>query len=137
MGLTLYPDKLSTTIDSPSGERAMFVRKVSAVFGLKVLFVTALLTGSVQAQVEPDRSGVGQAEFRSTELNIQNEYRLPKELPAQAASNAAADLAALGLTGNSGRVDKRGGRWATLMLSEPLLKRYASTRRRCAAWCGC
>jgi hypothetical protein len=69
----------------------------------------------------PDRSGLGQAEFRSIELDIDNEYRLPTSLPAQAAANAAADLTALGLGSNTGRVDVRGGRWATLLLSEPML----------------
>jgi len=99
----------------------MLTKKASAMFGLKVLVLLAVLVGSLQAQVEPDRSGVGQAEFRSAELNIENRYRLPGQLPAQASANAAADLAALGVRGDAGFVDTRGGRWATLLLAEPLL----------------
>ena len=99
----------------------MLTQKTSVTFELKVLFAIAVLAGSLQAQVEPDRSGVGQAEFRLNELNIENDYLLPNALPVQAASQAAADLASFGLPANSGRIDTRGGRWATLMLAEPLL----------------
>ena len=99
----------------------MLTKKVSEMFALKAVFLIAFLAGSLQAQVEPDRSGVGQAEFRSTELNIENSYRLPGELPAQASTNAAADLSALGVRSDAGFVDTPGGRWATLLLAEPLL----------------
>jgi hypothetical protein len=99
----------------------MLTNKSGAMCGLKVLFVMAFLAGSLQAQEEPDRSGVGQSGFRLTELDTQNVYRLPRELPAQAASQATAHLAALGLSVRSGRIDVRGGRWANLVLAEPLL----------------
>ena len=99
----------------------MLTKKASEMFGPKWMFLAAVLAGSLQAQVEPDRSGVGQAEFRSANLNIENSYRLPGELPAQALANATADLAALGVAGDAGFVDTRGGRWANLLLAEPLL----------------
>ena len=99
----------------------MLTTLVRREFGLITLVLTAFLAGSLQAQVEPDRSGVGQAEFRLAELTIENEYREPRELPAQAAANAAADLAALGPGAKSGHIDVRGGRWATLLMSEPLV----------------
>ena len=79
-----------------------------------------LVAGSLQALQEPDRSGLGQAEFKVEELTIENEYREPRELPAQASANAQADLAALGPVAK-GHVDMRGGRWASLLLSEPLV----------------
>jgi hypothetical protein len=75
----------------------MLLEKTTRLFALKAFFLMALLVSSLQAQVAPDRSGVGQAEFRAAELNIQTHYRTPNELPAQAMANAAADLAALGL----------------------------------------
>jgi len=85
------------------------------------ILLLALLAAPLQAFEEPDRSGLGQAEFRIAELTIENEYRQPWELPAQAMANAQADLAALGVRSDAAFVDRRGGRWATLLLSEPLL----------------
>jgi hypothetical protein len=98
----------------------MSVKRVSRHIVLWVLPL-AIVAGVVQAIEEPTRSGVGQAEFRVPELNIENEYRQPWELPAQATANAEADLAALGVRSDAAFVDRRGGRWATLLLSEPLL----------------
>jgi len=86
-----------------------------------IILLLASLAGSTQAQVEPDRSGLGQAEFRLDELNIEDGFSLPADLPDQAAAQAGNDLKVLGLSANAGRVDVRSGRWATLMLSEPLL----------------
>ena len=99
----------------------MLIRKSIFNFGLLLLLLMAVLAGAVHAQVEPDRSGLGQAEFRLDELNIQHDFRLPHNLPGPAASIAQANLAALGLSANRGRVDIRGGRWATLLTAEPLL----------------
>ncbi len=96
-------------------------RQNRSCYGLKFLFLMTIFSGTLQAQVEPDRSGLGQAGFRVSELNIHNDFRLPGELPDQAAPAARTDLAVLGLSPNSGRVDVRGGRWANLMMSEPLL----------------
>ena len=85
--------------------------------GIRVFFLglsALLIAGNVAAQVEPDKSGVGQAEFRLDALTIDNQYRLPVELPDQAAANARADLNTLGVGTNNGRVDRRSGRWASL-----------------------
>ncbi len=41
----------------------MLTKKAIEMFGLKWMFLAAVLATSLQAQVEPDRSGVGQAEF--------------------------------------------------------------------------
>jgi len=98
----------------------MLTNKASGIFVLKVLFLVAVF-GSVQALQEADKAGVGQAEFRSAILNIDNEYHQPKDLPAQALANATADLAALGVRSDSAHVDQRGGRWASLLMAEPLL----------------
>ena len=84
-----------------------------------LILVTAV--GSILAQVQPDQAGLGQAEFRHPGLNISRSFRLAGELPPQAANQAAGDLAALGANANGGRLDVRGGRWATLILKEPLL----------------
>ena len=84
-------------------------------------FLLIASAGSILAQVQPDRSGLGQAEVRHPGLNIRDSRQLPNELPPQAAAQAAGDLAALGANAASGRLDARGGRWATLILTEPLL----------------
>ena len=85
------------------------------------LLILIAAAGSILAQVQPDRSGLGQAEFRHPGLSIRNSWQRSKELPPQAAAQAAGDLAALGANAASGRLDVRGGRWATLTLKEPLL----------------
>jgi len=98
-------------------------RESKSFIGVRVFlfYSLACLAGLAQAQLEPDRTGLGQAEFQLDELNIEDDFRLPAELPDQAAAGAARDLGALGLSANAGRIDVRSGRWATLMLSEPLL----------------
>jgi hypothetical protein len=85
------------------------------IFGVFALF----FAGFAKAQVEPDKSGVGQAEFHLDALTIDNQYRLPVELPDQAAANARADLNTLGVGTNNGRVDRRSGRWASLIMAKP------------------
>jgi hypothetical protein len=99
----------------------MFIKKAVSLFELNLLVLLAAMAGPLQALEEPDRSDLGQAEFRAAELNIEQEYRQLRELPAQAMANAEADLAALGLSSDAAFVDRRSGRWATLLLSEPLL----------------
>ena len=90
----------------------MLNRKGISYIGYQVLLMAVVWAGSVLAQTEPDRAGLGQAEFQLDELSIQHDYRLPHNLPGQAAAVAQANLAALGLSSNLGRVDMRGGRWA-------------------------
>jgi hypothetical protein len=91
------------------------------VFPMFVVFFLALSTGLVKAFETPERSGIAQAEFQLDELKLETEYRLPAELPDQAASRAVADLAVLGLSNRSGRVDVRGAGWASLVMSEPMV----------------
>jgi hypothetical protein len=98
----------------------MKINRVSGLFFLSVMFLVAVL-GSVQALEEPDRSGVGLAEFRADILNLDNLYKQPKDLPAQALANATADLNALGVRSESAHVDQRGGRWASLLMAEPMV----------------
>ena len=94
--------------------------RVRASKSLPLLFLIASAS-SVWAQVQPDRAGLGQKEFRHPGLNISRAFRRPNELPPQAAGQAAGDLAALGAATNGGRVDVRGGRWATLIMARPLI----------------
>lgn len=99
----------------------MLIRDVSFRTGLALFIILAVFSGSSQAQVEPDRSGIAQAEFRLDELDIQHSFRSPRQLPTLVTSDAERDLSNLGLSNESGLIDVRGGRWATLMLSEPLI----------------
>jgi hypothetical protein len=99
----------------------MLIRDFSFRSGLVLFLVLVIFSSSSQAQVEPDRSGIAQAEFRLDELDIQHSFQSTKQLPAQAASNAKRDLSLLGLSEEAGLIDVRSGRWATLMLSEPLI----------------
>ena len=99
----------------------MLIRNCKINLWVTVLFLITILAGPLQAQVEPDRSGLGQAEFRLSELDIDNEFRLPANLPDKAGPDAVNDLNVLGLSANAGMVDIRSGRWATLMMAEPLL----------------
>ncbi|NCF64004.1 MAG: hypothetical protein GWP58_14225, partial [Gammaproteobacteria bacterium] len=98
----------------------MLINKSTGIFALKVLFLIAVF-GSLQALQEPDRAGVGLAEYRADILNLDNLYKQPKDLPAQALANATADLNALGVRSDAAHVDQRGGRWASLLMAEPLL----------------
>ena len=87
------------------------------------LAVLALLGAGVLPAVEtPERSGVGEKAFRHPDLEISTILRLPAELPAgDGASMAAADLAALGVPADRGRLDGRGGRWGAITPSQPLV----------------
>ena len=53
------------------------------------LLILIAAAGSILAQVQPDRSGLGQAEFRHPGLSIRNSWQRSKELPPQAAAQAA------------------------------------------------
>ena len=69
------------------------------------LLILIAAAGSILAQVQPDRAGLGQLESRHPGLNIGRASRRPDELSPQAAAQAAGDLAALGANAASGRLD--------------------------------
>ena len=86
------------------------------------LFVLCLGAASLlTAVVVPEKIGVREKEFRHPDLDIGLGLRLAGELPPQAAAQAAADLAALGVPADRGRLDVRGGRWGSLTPSQPLV----------------
>jgi hypothetical protein len=82
----------------------------------------ALAAAQLSAVEVPERTGVGEKELRHPDLEISVVLRTPTELPQGAgASQAAADLAALGVPVDRGRLDARGGRWGVLTPSHPLV----------------
>ncbi len=84
-----------------------------------LLLFGARLLSAVEA---PERSGIGEMEFRHPDLEISVTLQIPSDLPkGEGAAMAAADLKALGALEDGGRLDVRGGRWATLILSRPLV----------------
>ena len=91
------------------------------LFYTPILLFLLTTPSSILAQVQPDRAGLGQARFRHPGLSVSKAFRRPNELPPQAAVQAAGDLASLGASANGARLDVRGGRWATLIVAQPLL----------------
>jgi hypothetical protein len=86
------------------------------------LFLLALMTvGQLSAVDVPERSGVGEKALRHPDLDIELVLRETSKLPPQAQERAVADLAALGVPADRGRLDMRGGRWGTITPSSPLL----------------
>ena len=84
-----------------------------------LLLFGARLLSAVEA---PESSGVGEMQFRHPNLDISASLKLPSDLPkGDGAAMAAADLKALGALEDGGRLDVRGGRWATLIVSRPLV----------------
>ena len=86
-----------------------------------LLVFTLLASGRLAAFQVPEPSGLREKEFRHRDLDVRTVYRLPIELPQQAGRRAAADLAALGLPADRGRLDLRGGRWVSITLTRPLV----------------
>lgn len=83
--------------------------------------VLMTLTAPLGAVVPPERSGVAEKATRLAELDIGAVLRRPSQLPPAAAARAVADLAALGVPADRGRYDLRGGRWATVIPTQPLV----------------
>ncbi len=74
------------------------------------------------AAIQPERSPeIAALELYSSELNVRNVYQEVGQLPGSLASAAQGDLLALGLTPERARIDRRTGRWGTLLLSRPLI----------------
>ncbi len=93
---------------------------------LKAFIVTLALAaagaGSLQAVVAPDRSSpVSGKEYRHPDLYFRAAYQRLSELPAADAVRARADLSVLGIDAGQARLDRRGGRWGTLILARPLI----------------
>ncbi len=79
------------------------------------------VSGTLPAQVAPERpSGVADRVYQHPDLNIQADYSQVGQLPAQAAAEVRQRLARLGIDGSSARIDRRGGRFVTLLPSEPM-----------------
>ncbi|MDG1904706.1 MAG: hypothetical protein P8I38_03685 [Arenicella sp.] len=83
--------------------------------------ILAAFSGTLYGQVEPERTGIAQAEFSIGNLTIQHQFKSIKQLPDQASLTASNHLKALGTSSNFGRIDVRGGRWSMLMMSKPLI----------------
>ena len=99
----------------------MLKRGVKSWRVLICVWVWILVSAAVWAQIEPDNSGPAQLEFEHQDLKITSVLWKPGQLPPQAAARARGDLAALGGPTASGRLDFRGGRWATLTMARPLI----------------
>lgn len=95
----------------------------------KLLTVTALtlaLTGPALAFRQPDPSPLEEKAHRNPDLYIGNVYKQPADLPSVGAARAAQDLQSLGVAPEHARVDRRTGRWGTLLPVEPLLPGHAN-----------
>ncbi|MCP4656315.1 MAG: hypothetical protein GY856_12955, partial [bacterium] len=87
-----------------------------------VVLLAMTLAGTVQAQVQPERSPeVAAKAYRHADLDIQAHHNQTGELPAQAARQAQRQLARLGVHASSARVDRRSGRFSTLLPATPLV----------------
>jgi hypothetical protein len=85
------------------------------------LLLTLVAAGQISAVEVPEWTGVGEKEFRHSDLDFGTAFKVPAELPEQAALRAAADLAALGVPAERGRLDIRSGRWASITPARPLV----------------
>ena len=97
----------------------MLINKTT--FCVMCVCILLVFSDSSHGVVEPERSGIALAEFSIDDLAIQHQFKTTKQLPDQASLTASSRLTALGVNSNLGRIDVRGGRWATLMMSKPLI----------------
>jgi len=86
-------------------------------------FVALLVAAAVlQAQVPPEKLPlVAEKAFQDPALDIPAVYQEVGELPSPAAAKAREQLASLNVAEASARIDKRSGRFATLLPTTPLL----------------
>jgi uncharacterized repeat protein (TIGR01451 family) len=91
--------------------------------------VVFLLSTSVAHAIVPPKKdpALAQKEFRHPDLYIRQQGKAIAQLPAQLATKAAADLAALG--GQTGYIDPRSGRWSLLVMSRPLVDPSSVTQQ--------
>jgi len=85
------------------------------------LSLTAVLTFAASlSAIEPPERPAGK-EYRHPDLTISESFQETSRLPAQAAAALEQRLARLGVDSGSARVDRRSGRFETLILSVPLI----------------
>ena len=85
-------------------------------------FLYIAVPGQLMAAVAPERTDVfAEKEFRHPDLSVEDDFRAPDELPLAAASEARRSLTDLGVSLESARLDTRGGRFVTLLPSEPTI----------------
>ena len=77
--------------------------------------------GPALAARQPDPTAIDDKVFYHPDLSIRNGFKHPADLSGAAASRASRDLEALGVAADQARIDRRTGRWGTLMPSRPLL----------------
>ncbi|MEE8522990.1 MAG: hypothetical protein V3T72_03580 [Thermoanaerobaculia bacterium] len=108
------------------------------VWLLVVACTSFAAAGQLGALEQPDGSSPAAARAtRHPDLEIAVAYQRPGELPAQAADRARQDLTALGVSEGHARIDRRSGRFETLLLAEPLLPGTPPANRAAlerAAW---
>lgn len=86
-----------------------------------ILSLPALLPAGLGAQTEPRGSALADKVFRHPSLTIPAVAEAIPELPAAEAARARVSLSSLGASESTARLDRRSGRFATLVLSHPLL----------------
>ena len=88
------------------------------------LLVAVLLGGALPLEAIVERqatSPIREKAFRHPDLLIGGSYAAANEVQAAAASGVFGELSALGVSPEHAYMDRRSGRWGTLMLSHPLL----------------
>ncbi|MBZ0111991.1 MAG: hypothetical protein K8J08_06000, partial [Thermoanaerobaculia bacterium] len=88
---------------------------------LAVLFGIGLLVAPVNAFKEPEPTPVSSKSYQHADLYIGNVFVTVDSLDASKAATAQQALARLGGSADSARIDRRSGRWGTLISSVPLL----------------
>jgi hypothetical protein len=92
---------------------------------LAQLFATIVccsLSAPFHAFDQPDASSpLVTKQFRHPDLDVSNPHQRLGELPVRAVARARKDLRALGILEEHARLDRRTGRWGTLLFSRPIL----------------
>ncbi len=96
-----------------------------------ILIALLAVTGTLQAQVAPEKPPVvADRAYQHPDLDIQAYNDQVRDLPAQAAAQVRQRLARLGVNESSARVDRRGGRFVTLLPSEPMVPGAGNSLRQ-------
>ena len=96
---------------------------MNRVFRCSLAMVAVVaMTLPLHAQVEPEKhEALNQRAFRAPQMDISAVHQELRDLPAAASNTARQRLGKLGITENGARVDRRGGRFATLFPVQPIL----------------